>query len=158
MIPVCSRGLLAEKCSISRPRFFRLQMPASALYWAMQNQCCILSTTPYKEKTLMLSLKVTRIPLRMPVLYVLLAGLLAGLFLSGAVSLAQEDEHGEGDKPIHWTYEGEAGPDHWGDLSPDFALCSTGLAESPIDITGTTALNLSDIAFDYTETAIRIFN
>lgn len=102
----------------------------------------------------MLYLRISRIPLRMPVLFLLLAGLL----LSGAVSLAQQDEHGEGDKPIHWTYEGEEGPDHWGDLSQEFALCSAGLAESPIDLTGTTALNLSDIEFDYTETAISIFN
>lgn len=41
------------------------------------------------------------------------------------------DRHVEGP---HWGYEGETGPEHWADLSPDFALCSEGQAQSPIDI------------------------
>lgn len=40
----------------------------------------------------------------------------------------------EGD-PV-WHYEGEEGPEHWGDLSPAFAACRDGRSQSPIDIIG----------------------
>ena len=36
----------------------------------------------------------------------------------------------------HWEYEGMAGPTAWGALSPEFATCSAGLQQSPIDIPG----------------------
>jgi carbonic anhydrase len=36
--------------------------------------------------------------------------------------------------PVHWSYGGEAGPSRWGSLSPDYALCGAGAAQSPIDI------------------------
>ncbi len=36
--------------------------------------------------------------------------------------------------PPHWAYAGEEGPSHWGDLSPDFALCRTGSMQTPIDL------------------------
>lgn len=58
----------------------------------------------------------------------------------------------------HWEYEGEEGPEHWGELGDEFALCGTGNAQSPIDITGETELGLSDISFDYAESALNIFN
>ena len=35
----------------------------------------------------------------------------------------------------HWTYEGEAGPDKWGDLDTADAACSIGGQQSPVDIT-----------------------
>ncbi len=38
------------------------------------------------------------------------------------------------DKGVHWGYTGADGPDNWGDLSPDFAECSMGQRQSPIDI------------------------
>ncbi len=33
-----------------------------------------------------------------------------------------------------WSYEGETGPDHWGDLSPQYRLATTGKMQSPINI------------------------
>lgn len=38
----------------------------------------------------------------------------------------------------HWSYEGEAGPEHWGDLAPEFHLCKDGKQQSGIDIPGVT--------------------
>lgn len=49
----------------------------------------------------------------------------------------------------HWTYEGEEGPDHWGDLSPDYQACSIGKEQSPINITNATHSDLSDIEIKY---------
>lgn len=37
------------------------------------------------------------------------------------------------DKP-HWSYGGETGPEKWGELSHEFALCKTGHMQSPIDL------------------------
>jgi carbonic anhydrase len=33
-----------------------------------------------------------------------------------------------------WTYDGASGPSHWAELQSDFALCSNGKEQSPIDI------------------------
>ncbi|MCP2264700.1 carbonic anhydrase [Promicromonospora thailandica] len=35
---------------------------------------------------------------------------------------------------VHWTYDGDTGQDAWGGLSDDFAACSSGNAQSPIDL------------------------
>ncbi|WP_129785943.1 carbonic anhydrase [Promicromonospora panici] len=35
---------------------------------------------------------------------------------------------------VHWSYDGEEGPDEWGALAKDFAACETGDAQSPIDL------------------------
>jgi carbonic anhydrase len=34
----------------------------------------------------------------------------------------------------HWSYEGAGDPSHWAALSPEFALCGRGRAQSPIDV------------------------
>jgi carbonic anhydrase len=40
----------------------------------------------------------------------------------------------EGPHTPHWSYAGSEGPEHWGELAPDFDLCSTGKQQSPIDV------------------------
>lgn len=35
---------------------------------------------------------------------------------------------------VHWAYEGETGPQAWGQLKPDFNLCAIGKRQSPINI------------------------
>ena len=59
---------------------------------------------------------------------------------------------------VHWGYEGDQGPANWGALSPDFALCADGSAQSPIDIREASPLDLVDIEFHYRETANTIVN
>lgn len=57
----------------------------------------------------------------------------------------------------HWTYEGEEGPSHWGELA-GYETCGTGKAQSPIDITGTVSKDLKNIALTYGVTDGTIFN
>jgi carbonic anhydrase len=60
--------------------------------------------------------------------------------------------------PVHWSYEGEAGPDEWASLSPDYALCGDGKTQSPIDIAQFTEKDLANIAFSYQPSKLNILN
>lgn len=42
--------------------------------------------------------------------------------------------YAEGGK--HWGYEGDNGPAHWAQLSPDYERCATGRSQSPVNLTG----------------------
>ncbi|GAB0496040.1 hypothetical protein MMPV_007350 [Pyropia vietnamensis] len=35
---------------------------------------------------------------------------------------------------VEWTYYGRRGPAFWGSLTPEWAVCSTGMTQSPIDL------------------------
>ena len=59
---------------------------------------------------------------------------------------------------IHWTYEGEAGPEHWGELSPEFEACSSGIEQSPIDLDSTADANPADLQFAYQASPLTIVN
>ncbi|TLS17138.1 MAG: carbonic anhydrase family protein [Betaproteobacteria bacterium] len=57
---------------------------------------------------------------------------------------------------IHWSYEGEGGPDFWGRLKPDFATCDKGRRQSPIDIWDGIRVDLPPIEFSYRPTRFRL--
>lgn len=46
-------------------------------------------------------------------------------------------------------YAGSEGPEHWGILSKEYALCREGKSQSPINITGERDMKLSAIEFHY---------
>ena len=56
----------------------------------------------------------------------------------------------------HWGYEGEYGPEHWGTLSPDFAVCGTGSSQSPIDIVAGEAGTLPALSVGYGPATLHI--
>ena len=58
--------------------------------------------------------------------------------------------------PEHWDYNGEGGPQHWGAMKPEFAKCSTGSRQSPIDIRDGIRLQLDPVQFDYKPSAFRV--
>ena len=73
-----------------------------------------------------------------------------GLLYSGIVV-------GQDQKPEHvWSYSGSLGPDHWGDLKPEFAACKDGHRQSPVDIRSPQAADLPAIEFDYKPSPLRI--
>ena len=58
----------------------------------------------------------------------------------------------------HWSYEGQTGPSHWGDLSSDYAPCKIGHRQSPIDIEAAQKTNLPAIQFDYKAAPLHIID
>ena len=59
----------------------------------------------------------------------------------------------------HWGYEGAEGPEHWGELEPQFAACAQGKAQTPIDIKNEIeAARTEVIRFNYTAAASEILN
>jgi len=58
----------------------------------------------------------------------------------------------------HWAYEGEGGPEHWGEIDPAYAVCGTGQSQSPIDISAFSEQDLANIAFHYQPSEVNILN
>jgi carbonic anhydrase len=58
----------------------------------------------------------------------------------------------------HWDYQGEGGPQAWAQLKPDFATCSSGKRQSPIDIRDGIKVQLDAVQFDYRASAFRVID
>ena len=58
----------------------------------------------------------------------------------------------------HWAYGGHEGPEHWGGLSHDYAMCKDGKKQSPINISSTQHAKLSRINFSYSAEPKEILN
>jgi len=68
----------------------------------------------------------------------LIAAATSAALLMGSMAFAGSGHyHGE----AAWSYQGATGPENWGDLKAEYALCKTGKSQSPIDITGATQAN-----------------
>ncbi len=48
-----------------------------------------------------------------------------------------------------WSYEGETGPEEWGSLDDDYASCSVGENQSPVDIGETAEADLVDVEVNF---------
>lgn len=57
-------------------------------------------------------------------------------FLFGTIEAAPFIQAAEREKieDVHWSYEGESGPEFWGELDPSFKACKNGNQQSPINI------------------------
>jgi len=62
--------------------------------------------------------------------------------------------HGAG----HWTYEGETGPEHWGELSDGYKACKQGRMQSPIDLGGADAQIPFSVRANYRPGQLTILN
>ena len=58
----------------------------------------------------------------------------------------------------HWSYEGESGPSHWGDLDAASKACSVGTQQSPIDIQGGIKSQLPALKIDWRKKPDMIVN
>jgi carbonic anhydrase len=55
-----------------------------------------------------------------------------------------------------WTYSGDRGPEHWGDLKPEWATCKTGVAQSPVDLKWAKPSRGHTLKFHYRPTRYRV--
>ncbi len=61
---------------------------------------------------------------------------------------------------VHWTYEGENGPQSWGKINPEFNLCAIGKRQSPINIEDENTLlgPAEGLQFNYTPSDATVVN
>ena len=67
------------------------------------------------------------------------------LFVVGMLLLSSPAFSASG---AHWEYFGDAGPDNWAKLSPEYSACA-GKNQSPINLTGFIEAKLKPIVFNY---------
>jgi len=60
--------------------------------------------------------------------------------------------------PPHWDYSGSGGPTAWGQMKPEFAKCSSGTRQSPIDIRDGIKVVLDPVQFDYKPSGFRVID
>lgn len=57
-----------------------------------------------------------------------------------------------------WSYSGDSGPEHWGDIDQTYDACQHGLMQSPIDL-GTAQASADDFAlYDYAPSHLHVIN
>ncbi len=66
------------------------------------------------------------------------------------------DAHGAA--AVHWEYDGDLGPSHWGDLANKFIACKNGTSQSPINISNVINPQSAQIEFNYHSVPLRILN
>jgi len=76
--------------------------------------------------------------------------LAAALLVSGCAHTTKQ--------AAHWGYSGNEGPEHWGEISPEFAICSSGKNQSPIDLSHLIKADLKPLAIDYQVAGNEILN
>lgn len=97
--------------------------------------------------------------------YSFIVASLSAMIIGGCATLAPapeeamsgDDDKAKTEKP-HWAYSGEEGPEFWGDLSGDFAICGTGVEQSPIDLADAGDADLADIVFNYVPSDLTVLN
>ncbi len=53
----------------------------------------------------------------------------------------------------HWSYKGEEGPSHWGEIAKNFKACETGHEQSPVDLTNAVHGQPADVEFHWNKDA-----
>ena len=88
-------------------------------------------------------------------LFTIVASLAVTTYMSCYMKTQKVSEHTE---KTHWGYAAENGPNVWGQLSPEYGLCSVGIHQSPIDLVNPTPAELPPITFNYRPTPLNIHN
>ena len=71
-------------------------------------------------------------------------------------SMADGDD--SGDEKAEWGYDGDKGPEYWGEIAQAYAACSVGMQQSPIDIPTGAPVNPGNLDITYSESAVNILN
>jgi len=76
------------------------------------------------------------------------------LVIAGCATEEESQKHAA----AHWSYDGETGPAHWGDLKPEYALAKNGKRQSPIDLTAGDMTDVPALEVSYAPTKLNIVN
>ncbi|MDR0529678.1 MAG: carbonic anhydrase family protein [Zoogloeaceae bacterium] len=80
-----------------------------------------------------------------------------GISLAFAAGAVGAEEHVSGQNA--WSYHGNTGPEHWGNLSSASSLCAKGMRQSPVDFIAEASMGLyKPFAFDYRTTHFQVVN
>lgn len=90
--------------------------------------------------------------------FLLTAILTLFLLTLSACGAKSTPEHETSSSSAHWTYEGEEGPAHWGELDPAYEMCGKGKSQSPIDISSPNEQDIANIVFHYQPSEVNILN
>lgn len=71
----------------------------------------------------------------------------------GAKAVSAEAGHA-----AHWGYDGEGGPEQWGQLQPDFKVCELGVEQSPTDLIGAVRAEVGGVSPLFQPTPLKILN
>jgi carbonic anhydrase len=58
----------------------------------------------------------------------------------------------------HWSYQGDDGPEHWGELSEKYKLCREGMNQSPVNLVADFNVDLPELVFEYHGTPVNETN
>ena len=76
----------------------------------------------------------------------------------GASGGTTSEKTASGGEEVAWGYSGERGPEHWGQLSGEYAACGEGEAQSPVDITDVSGESGTPVEFHYGAVPLDIIN
>lgn len=69
-----------------------------------------------------------------------------------------KDTHSGTGHEVHWSYDGETGPDNWARLKPEWKICGSGERQSPIDIRDGVRVDQEPIRFYYKPSGFRVID
>ena len=75
--------------------------------------------------------------------------------------IAKEEKKSNEVHTAQWSYKGETGPEHWGDINPDYAVCTNGKEQSPINIETSQVIEdekIADLVINYKPTGFSLSN
>lgn len=59
-------------------------------------------------------------------------------------------------RPVHWGYSGDVAPTMWASLTPVYAACGEGKAQSPINLISSAAAGQPKLTLDFKTTSLKI--
>jgi len=80
------------------------------------------------------------------------------LFFSISLMLISISSLQAAESDAQWSYQGDDGPEHWGELSEQYRMCREGQNQSPVDLVADFQVGLPELVFEYKGTPIRETN
>ena len=87
-----------------------------------------------------------------------LTGLICVVLLLVISGCTRNDGVGARTAGAHWSYEGDTGPAHWGDLGESYRLAKEGKRQSPVDLATAVASDAPALKLHYVPFPLKVMN